>query len=104
MKNKQIIRFKQGKVNESKRLTLLKRRELLINKIVKINEELHLGKKLDIHEALKKEYNANLVKKGETVIGCRLSLPLCFIGRRVKLNLVRENLKIKNEKHERKNS
>lgn len=92
MKIKQVVIRKQGKIKESKRLTLLKRRELLINKIVEINEELHLGKRLDIHEALRKEYNANLVKKGEAIIGCRLSLPLCFVGRRVKLRLVKEEV------------
>jgi hypothetical protein len=90
-KAKKIQRFKQGKIKETKRVILLKKREELINKIYKINQELHLGRKLELPEALKKEYNANIVKKGVAKVGCRLSLPLCFAGKRVKLKIVGEH-------------
>lgn len=91
MKNKNITRFKQGKQIDSKRVSLLRKRDILLSQIVKINEELHLGKKLSLFEALQKDYNVNLSKKGITTVGGRISVPLCLVGRRVKLKLTREN-------------
>lgn len=92
MENKTITRLKQGKKKKTKRLLLLERREVLIDKILEINKELHLGRKIGLIEALNNEYNINLISRGDKKMGGRISVPLCLVGKRVKLKIVKKEL------------
>ncbi len=90
MKNKQIVKFKQGKSRPTRNQKLLKQRGILIERIIKLNDEIHSGRKLGLHKALNKKYYPYLSKKGGATVGCKLSLPLCFIGKTIKLRIVKE--------------
>ena len=90
MKTKQIVRFKQGKkVDNLRRLFLTNRKEELIKEILDINDELHSGKRMDIEEAQRKEYTPYISKKDKAHIGCRLSLPLCLLGKTIRIKVVK---------------
>ncbi len=70
---------------------LIDRRVELFKKIKRINKVLSKRGKnhLSLKEGLGRTYEVKTQTKGAREISCRITLPLCFIGEKVKLKCVK---------------
>ncbi len=81
---------KEKRYKQLKELTT--KRNKLVEKLGKINKDiLYLfPKEIPLKEALKREYEIKTCKSSKDRIACRIYLPICLSGKKVKLKLVKE--------------